>query len=137
MNRRQWKKACKKAAERLQREFPGEFEFTPAEGDETVYAPRGYDPGYMPNRYRRSERRYTSPPRGTPIVWERTSYEYDEWDCRTALEAYRERRWVEDTDWAALARKEEEAFQAKGLLQPDVRLAPELEARDEPLPMPA
>ena len=103
MNRRQWKKACKKAAERLEREFPGQYEIIPAEGDETVYAPVGYKPA-------RNEgpvgRRYTSPPRGTPVIWECSGYYEPEWDCKTALEVYEHRRWIEDTDWDALNAEE-------------------------------
>lgn len=44
MNRRQWKKACKVAAARLAKEFPGEFQIDIARGEETVYSPRGYEP---------------------------------------------------------------------------------------------
>jgi hypothetical protein len=104
LNRRQWKKACKKAAAEIERRWPGEYEFGPADGDETVYAPPGYDPGRMPNRDLRIERRYTSPPRGTPMLWERTSYEYDEWDCKTALEVLSQLEFAHDTDWDAIAR---------------------------------
>ena len=93
MNRRQFKKACKKAAARLQAEFPGEFEIVSAEGDETLYAPRGYEPP------RGEFRRFATPLRGTALVWERTSYETDEWDCRSALEIYESRRAAEDFDW--------------------------------------
>jgi hypothetical protein len=47
VNRRQEKKACKKAAAHLAQEFPGEFEIVPAEGDETVSAPRRFEPPAM------------------------------------------------------------------------------------------
>lgn len=106
MNRRQWKKACKRAAERLAREFPGEFVITMAEGDECVDAPAGYEPPFGASR---ADRRYPDIPRGTPVIWERVSYEYDEWECRTALEIYEQRRAVEDTDWEALASQLERA----------------------------
>jgi hypothetical protein len=33
------------------------------------------------------------------------SYEYDEWECRTALEIYRARRAAEDFDWEAELRR--------------------------------
>lgn len=100
MNRRQWKKACKKAAAECERRWPGEYDFGPADGEETVYSPPGYEPTRVEGKL---GRRYTSPPRGTPLIWERTSYEYEEYDCRTALEVLTERDFVESTDWAAMA----------------------------------
>lgn len=42
-------------------------------------------------------------PVGTKCVWEKTSYEYDEWECRCAT-SYR-RDWIDNqtTDWIAMA----------------------------------
>lgn len=101
MNRRQWKKACKRAAAELERRFPGEHEFVPAEGDEVVCPPLGYVPPGRPRpglkrRLWRIDFKYDSPPRGTPVLWERSSYEYDEWECRTALDVLAD---VEFAEW--------------------------------------
>lgn len=112
MNRRQWKKACKKAAIRLEREFPGQYVIEPARGDETVYAPRGYEP---PHGERQRGRRFTAPPRGTPIVWEWPGYCESMWDCKTALEVYERCLGVKRTDRdAMLAHEEEELASAAG-----------------------
>jgi hypothetical protein len=107
MNNRQWKKACKLAAAELEREFPGEFVCAPAEGDECVSAPRDYVPPRneqdSPASFRRS---HATPPRGTPLVWQRTSYEYDEWDARTALDMLADLRHARDYDWDAEAKRQ-------------------------------
>lgn len=101
MNRRQWKKASKKAVAEIERRRPGHYEFVPARGDETVYAPRGYEPPCRGSEAR-LERRYASPPKGTPVVWLSVGYETDEWDCYTALEILeqieREDSWKEPTE---------------------------------------
>lgn len=109
MNRRQWKKACKKAADKLHREFPGQYETQPAEGDETVYAPHRYESGCR-GPYARIERRYATVPRGAPVIWEHfNTPDCNEWDCKTALEVYEQRRFVEDHDWEAEWRRQFEA----------------------------
>jgi len=119
MNPRQWKKACKKAAERLQLEFPGEYAIEPATGDETVVPPREYAPTRAESK---SGRHYTSPPRGTPIIWERAGYYEPEWECRTALEVYEHRRFIEDTDWEKLMEEEEAVRQKSMTEQEDVEV---------------
>jgi len=108
VNRRQWKKACKKAALEVEQRWPGQYKFEPAEGDETVYAPHRYQPPGKPRagfnrRMWRIEHRYASVPKGASIVWERASYEYDEWDCRTALDILDQMEFVESVDWEAMA----------------------------------
>ena len=108
MNRRQWKKACKKAALEVERRWPGQYTFEPADGDETLYAPRGYQPPGKPRagfnrRMWRIEHRYASPPRGTPVIWERAGYYEPEYDCRTALEILDQMDLVESVDWEAEA----------------------------------
>lgn len=102
VNRRQWKKACKKAAAEIARRWPGQYTFEPAKGDETVYSP----PRYKPERCEgRSGRRYTNAPKGAPVCWEKTSYEYNEWEPRPADSLLRELVWVESVDWEAEAAK--------------------------------
>lgn len=112
MNRRQWKKACKKAAAELERLYPGEYKFDIAEGDETVYAPNGYTPPGKPRagfnrRMWRLEFTYTSVPKGAPIIW--TCDYWGECDCETALRALEQREFVDSVDWEAEVRKLEEA----------------------------
>lgn len=112
MNNRQWKKACKKAAAEIQRRWPGEYEIVPAEGDESVYAPRGYQPPGKPraglNRNLwRVEKRYATPPRGLLGIWECSGYETVECDFKDALDALRQREYIEDTDWDEIIRQEE------------------------------
>jgi len=118
MNRRQWKKACKKAAERLRQEFPGQYVFEPAAGDETVYGPSGYQPPRCGSRaFWNIERRYATVPRGAPIIWEPCYTDCGtEWDCRTALEIYQSRRFAEDFDWEGEMRRLE---QQSPVTQPD------------------
>lgn len=98
MNRRQWKKAAKKAAVEVSRRWPGQYTFEPAKGDETVDAPHGYEPLRQEGK---SGRRYTEVPRGTPICWRKTSYEYDEWECEDALRIRDQMDLIESVDWAA------------------------------------
>jgi hypothetical protein len=44
-------------------------------------------------------------PAGTLCVWERTSYECDEWECKCA-ESYRDGwLWAVTTDWIAMAKE--------------------------------
>lgn len=109
MNRRQWKKACKKAAAEIAKRWPGQYRFELAAGDETVYSPRGYEPSRSEGRH---GRRYTEAPRCAPIVWEKTSYEYDEWEPRTALSVLQELEWMESIDWEAEAAKQEAEYWA-------------------------
>lgn len=112
MNRRQWKKACKKAAVELERRWPGQYQISPAQGDETVAAPHGWlPPGRKPppGRERRIwniGRIYASPPRGAPVIW--TCDYWGECDCETALHALQMMEFVEATDWEAMWNAEEE-----------------------------
>lgn len=90
MNKRQWKKACKRAALVLLRDHPElARDLVPAKGDELVDAPRKYRPPGRPrSRADRHMARFYAQeaPKGAPLLWERASYEYDEWDAITALE---------------------------------------------------
>jgi hypothetical protein len=116
MNRRQWKKACKKAAIELQRRWPGQYEITPAQGDETVSPPAKYlPPGRKPpaglaRRLWNVGRHYANAPRGAPIIW--TCDYWGECDCETALHALEMMEFVEATDWEAMWKAECEASQS-------------------------
>jgi len=106
MNRRQWKKACKKAAAKLQRLYPGQYEYVPARGDETVYSPRGYEPLRHEGRL---GRHYTEVPKGAPIRWYSCHTDCGtEWDVTTALSDYQFMQMVESTDWEAEWKKYEQ-----------------------------
>jgi hypothetical protein len=97
MNRRQWKKACKKAAAECERRWPGEYVFAPADGDETVYAPPKYEPPHR--RQGRWCRRFATPLKGTLLLWS-TDY-WGETDVEDALSTLRMRQHAEDFDWEA------------------------------------
>lgn len=105
MNRRQWKKACKKAAAEVERRRPGQYQFVPATGAEAVDAPPGYKSPYH-GRRSRTDRRYPAVPRGTPIVWICSGYYEPEWDCYTALEILLQ---IEHEDWWESLSEEEMA----------------------------
>lgn len=96
MNRRTLKKHCKRAVPILIAEYGyHETDFMPADGSETIDAPTRMERQYV-------ERGFLKPGalRGTMIIWQRTSYEYDEWDCKLASELLDEIRWVEKQDWS-------------------------------------
>lgn len=117
MNRRQWKKACKKAAAECERRWPGEYNFEPAEGDETVSPPHGYEhpkpkpPAGLARRLWRVEFSYTSPPRGTPLIVCHDNYS-GEVDYTTALDALQHRELIESTDWEEFGRRFDERLAA-------------------------
>jgi hypothetical protein len=82
VNRRTLKKICRRAMETLIRDHrydPGDFK--PADGSETIYAPPGMERQYVDHHWLRD-----GPLKGTPLLWVRTSYEYDEWDARLPFE---------------------------------------------------
>ena len=49
-------------------------------------------------------------PAGTPCVWRRTSYEYDEWECE-CIESYRD-SWLshQSIDWERLGRADSRRY---------------------------
>jgi hypothetical protein len=109
VNRRQWKKACKRAAAELNRRWPGVYEFHPAEGDETMYRERGYYQPYASAL----DRRYPTAVRGMPIVWRGGMTDCGpEYDCYSATSILREaignERWSArmEAKWAAEAAQE-------------------------------
>ena len=82
MNRRTLKKHCKRAASILiEKHGYDPKDFHPADGDECIYAPTN-----MERRYKRGGDGYfwlePGPLKGTMLLWERVSVEYDEWDCK-------------------------------------------------------
>lgn len=106
MNRRQWKKACKKAATECERRWPGVYIFVPSDGSDTVYAPRGYEPPRsIPRWLRRIERRYATPPPGTPLLVTRDYW--GEVDIETALDTFERHSANDEIDWEAIMRTEE------------------------------
>ena len=102
MNRRQWKKACKKAAAECERRWPGEYVFDPSDGTDTVDAPSDYQP---PRHEGRHLRRYAYAPKGAPLLV-KTDY-WGEVDIETAMDTLRHRQMGEDTDWDAVMAADE------------------------------
>lgn len=88
MNLRILKKLSKRAALELSRRG---YKTDPSDGTETIYTPPKLDFKHCrQSRSRQADRGrrylYAYPLPGTPMVWEKTSYEYDEWDAKTAHE---------------------------------------------------
>lgn len=79
MNRRTLKKHCQRAMVTLIRDHRYKAaDFSRARGDETLDAPAGMERRFV----ERSGMLKPGPLKGTPLLWEKASYEYDEWDCR-------------------------------------------------------
>lgn len=82
MNRRVLKKRCKRAMEVLIANHgyrPDQFQRS--DGQESIYTPAGMDKQF-------DERGFLEPGplKGTPLLWEQVSYEYDEWDAKLPTE---------------------------------------------------
>lgn len=78
MNRRTLKKLCHRAKAELI--ATGQFnasDFDSADGEETIDAPRGMETRFIRNGFLEP-----GPLKGTPLMWFRTSYEYDEGDYK-------------------------------------------------------
>jgi hypothetical protein len=87
MNRRILKKRCKRAMEILIREHGYKpKDFAPSNGHESVYAPGGMEKQRTRRRWDVEGFLNPGPLKGTPLLWERTSYEYDEWDAKLPTE---------------------------------------------------
>lgn len=56
-------------------------------------------------------------PVGTPCIWRRTSYEYDEWECE-CIESYRD-TWLSHqvVDWEALGRADDRRWRLRQRLR--------------------
>jgi len=71
------KKQCRAAVKILVRDHGYTLDqFTPADGDEAIYAPSNLDAKYQRHGFIEP-----GVHKGTPLYWYRSSYEYDEWDC--------------------------------------------------------
>ncbi len=82
MNRRTLKKHCIGAkAVLIARHGYSEAAFSAARGDESIYAPSAMERRHVSNGFLDP-----GPLKGTPVLWERVSVEYDEWDCFLATE---------------------------------------------------
>lgn len=92
MNLRTLKKLCKRAIPELiakHRYRPEDF--LPADGSESVYAPPGMEKRFVRNGFLDN-----GPLKGTPLLWVKTSYEYDEWDAILPCEMLREIKFWEN-----------------------------------------
>jgi hypothetical protein len=91
VNRRILKKLCKQAVPVLVDRYGFAADaFHPAAGDEAIDAPRGIEPRHQSHGFL-----HPGPLRGTPLLWERTSWEYEEWDCRLPSEVLADCRFWE------------------------------------------
>lgn len=105
MNLRTLKKHCIRAKATLIAEHGyREDAFSPASGEETIDAPS------------RMERRFVcrgfldpGPLKGTPLLWSRTSYECDDWDCFLPTELLAQIKAWENFDEAEYVRLSAEA----------------------------
>lgn len=78
MTLRALKKQEKRAVKTLIRKHGfSRSDFHPSDGSEAMDAPNN-----LAKRHNRHGFIDPGPMNGTPLVWERTSYEYDEWDAR-------------------------------------------------------
>lgn len=104
MNRRIYKKQCKRAAALISRHVPvhEQPDITLAEGDETMCPAGKFDEWtreeLQKKRATRQGRRYMigeprgylSPLKGTPIIWYRCNWEVEEYDTRCVIDWWRE-----------------------------------------------
>lgn len=111
MNLRVLKKRCKRAMEVLIAEHGyRRADFASADGSESLYAPLDLDEVHVRFREWSEDRTYlihggfitpgVLP--GTPLLWERTSYEYDEWDARLPSAVLRDIIEARHTNWAKM-----------------------------------
>ena len=87
MNKRQWKKACKKAALRLMRECPGRYAIRAASGHEVLRAPSAY---VDENPWEKILGHYVKAPKGLLVVWECSGVWEIEPECRSTSEVLEE-----------------------------------------------
>lgn len=95
MNRRTLKKKCHRAVRVLVEKHGYSLrQFKPSDGEESIDAPVG-----MERRFVRGNWLEPGPLKGTPLLWEKTSYEYDEWDAELPTEVLAKiEHWVSLTD---------------------------------------
>ncbi len=120
MNRRTLKKKCRRAMEALiARHGYARDSFVASDGGESIYAPPG-----MERRFDRNGFLDPGPLKGTMLLWQKTSYEYDEWDAALPSEVLREVEFWEvyqptDEDlraWDAAADAKNAELQAGGAI---------------------
>lgn len=105
MNLRTLKKHCIRAKAVLIAEHGyREDAFSPASGEETIDPPFG-----MERRFVRYGFLYPGPLKGTPLLWTRTSYECDDWDCSLPTELLAQIKASENFDVAEYERLSAEA----------------------------
>lgn len=86
MNRRTLKKKCRRAmAILIEQHGYGADSFKPADREEAVYAPAA-----MERRFVRHGFLNPGPLKGTPLLWTKDSYEYDEWSANLPCEVLNE-----------------------------------------------
>jgi hypothetical protein len=99
MNRRIYKKLCKRAMPVLiAKHGYAPRNFTMANGRETLDAPTNMERNDRRGRF--FVKGFFSPLKGTPVIWERTSYEYDEWDAKGAVDVLDELEYWESPEAA-------------------------------------
>lgn len=111
MNRRILKKQCKRAMRILiERHGYRRDDFVAAEGDESIDAPtnmeRRFVKTYLPGG---NSWLHPGPLKGTPLLYEQTSYEYDEWDARLPTHILNEIEFwagMSDEAWRPMAESE-------------------------------
>lgn len=117
MNRRIYKKKCKRAVEILIRDHKfKEGHFSPADGDETLDAPGKFDRKHLDRYFSGTYSNYFTPLRGTMLFW--TEDYYGESDYRGAHDILQEvlywdsisnedvQRWAQE--WDAMNEQMEE-----------------------------
>lgn len=111
MNLRILKKLCKRAVPILVGQYGYRLEsFTVADGSEAIDAPVG-----MERRFVRHGFIDPGLLKGTPVIWQRVSYEYDEWDCFLPSEILSEHEFWKD--WEPSAEDLEDIDACDGLVQ--------------------
>ena len=95
MNRRTLKKHCKRAVSALIAEHGFRADqFKPSDGEEAVSTPFG-----MERQFDRNGFLDPGPLKGTPLLWQRTSYEYDEWDAYLPSQVLNDLKFWADFDY--------------------------------------
>lgn len=101
MNRRTLKKHCQRAMRILIEKHNYDLgDFHPSDGNESIYAPKGMERRFVWHGFLEP-----GPLKGTPLLWERTSYEYNEWDCALPSAVLADIEFwngLTDDDWQAM-----------------------------------
>ena len=82
MNRRTLKKKCWRAAKVLiEKHGYQPSDFKPSYGQETIDAPSKMERRFVDGNWLNP-----GPLKGTPLLWEKVSYEYDEWEAKLPVD---------------------------------------------------